>query len=67
MASTSGADVEASQKVTLTTRRKSGESGPFVLRSLLDNVPLSADGGQEDIKINCVDYYGEWARWTSPG
>lgn len=35
------------------------ERGPFVLRSLLDNVPLSADGTEEDIHINCVDYYGE--------
>lgn len=36
------------------------ERGPFVLRSLLENVPLSADGTEEDIQINCVDYYGEW-------
>lgn len=35
------------------------ERGPFVLQSLLDNVPLSADGTDEDIQINCVDYYGE--------
>ncbi|KJR80374.1 tgf beta receptor associated protein [Sporothrix schenckii 1099-18] len=33
------------------------ERGPFVLRSLLKNVPLSADGTEEDIRINCVDYY----------
>ncbi|KAH8652502.1 hypothetical protein BX600DRAFT_501760 [Xylariales sp. PMI_506] len=33
------------------------ESGPFVLRTLLQQVPLSADGEQNsDIKINCVDY-----------
>ncbi|KAM0210175.1 hypothetical protein ACHAQD_004663 [Fusarium lateritium] len=32
------------------------EVGPYVLRTLLDEVPLSADGGQDDIKINCVDY-----------
>ncbi|GJC88787.1 vacuolar protein sorting-associated protein 3 [Colletotrichum liriopes] len=30
--------------------------GPFVLRTLLDEVPLSADGAAEGIKINCVDY-----------
>ncbi len=35
------------------------ERGPFVLRSLLDNVPLSADGTEDDIQINCVEYYGE--------
>ncbi|KAI5458409.1 hypothetical protein BGZ63DRAFT_406834 [Mariannaea sp. PMI_226] len=32
------------------------EDGPYVLRSLLDDLPLSADGSQDDIKINCVDY-----------
>ncbi|KAH7141201.1 hypothetical protein B0J13DRAFT_53122 [Dactylonectria estremocensis] len=36
--------------------RVNREDGPFVLRSLLDDVPLSADGTQDDIKINCVDY-----------
>lgn len=39
------------------TIKSSLEQGPFVLRSLLDNVPLSADGTDEDIQINCVDYY----------
>lgn len=34
------------------------EDGPFVLRSLLEDVPLSADGTQDDVKINCVEYYG---------
>lgn len=34
------------------------QTGPFVLRSLLDNVPLSEDGDNDDIKINCVDYLG---------
>ena len=34
------------------------EAGPFVLRTLLDEVPLSADGPHDDIKINCVDYLG---------
>ena len=31
---------------------------PYTLRPLLHDVPLSADGQEEDIKINCVDYYG---------
>ncbi|EJT71586.1 hypothetical protein GGTG_10841 [Gaeumannomyces tritici R3-111a-1] len=33
------------------------EPGPFVLRTLLHDVPLSADGDEEDIRINCVDYW----------
>ncbi|KAK0727381.1 hypothetical protein B0T26DRAFT_765273 [Lasiosphaeria miniovina] len=35
---------------------RSPGAGPFVLRQLLHDVPLSADGANEDIKINCVDY-----------
>lgn len=34
------------------------ERGPFVLKTLLDNVPLSADGDRQDIVINCVEYWG---------
>jgi hypothetical protein len=37
----------------------SREVGPYVLRTLLDEVPLSADGSKDDIKINCVDYLGK--------
>lgn len=40
-------------------RRTDLEPGPFVLRTLLQDVPLSADGANDsDIKINCVDYLG---------
>ncbi|GAB1314882.1 TGF beta receptor associated 1 [Madurella fahalii] len=31
-------------------------AGPFGLRPLLHDVPLSTDGKNEDVKINCVDY-----------
>ncbi len=41
------------------TRRTPPDEGPFVLRTLLDDVPLSAEGDDPDIKINCVDYLGE--------
>jgi len=34
------------------------ETGPYVLRTLMADVPVSADGTAEDIKINCVDYLG---------
>ena len=33
-------------------------TGPLVLRTLFEDVPLSADGSKDDIKINCVDYFG---------
>ncbi|PNY24442.1 Transforming growth factor-beta receptor-associated protein 1 [Tolypocladium capitatum] len=38
--------------------RPQREDGPYVLRPLLANVPLSADGSQDDVKINCVEYLG---------
>lgn len=35
------------------------ETGPFVLRTLLKDVPLSGDGAEDDdVKINCVEYLG---------
>lgn len=41
------------------TRLAAPESGPFVLRSLLEDVPLSAEGEKDDIEINCVEFLGE--------
>ncbi|KAG6008801.1 hypothetical protein E4U21_003830 [Claviceps maximensis] len=35
------------------------ETGPYILRPLLDEVPLSVDGSQSNTKINCVEYYGD--------
>ncbi|KAI1342231.1 hypothetical protein F5Y15DRAFT_335310 [Xylariaceae sp. FL0016] len=32
------------------------EAGPFVLRTLFADVPLSEDGSHDGIKINCVEY-----------
>ncbi|PHH78949.1 hypothetical protein CDD80_5981 [Ophiocordyceps camponoti-rufipedis] len=32
------------------------EDGPYVLRPLLDDVPLSADGTKGHVVINCVEY-----------
>lgn len=44
---------------------QTSQAGPFVLRTLLDHVPLSEDGADDDIKINCVDYLGEHCCVTS--
>lgn len=41
------------------TGDKQAMTGPFVLRTLLDNVPLSEDGDDDQVKINCVDYFGK--------
>lgn len=39
----------------------STSTGPFALRTLLDNVPLTTEGVPEDVKITCVDYLGVFA------
>jgi hypothetical protein len=39
-------------------RREALETGPFVLRSLLEDVPLSAEGDSRDVEINCVEFLG---------
>jgi hypothetical protein len=41
-----------------TRPRTSLETGPYVLRSLLEDLPLSADGDRDDIEINCVEFLG---------
>jgi hypothetical protein len=42
----------------ITRRNQRPEAGPFVLRSLLEDLPLSADGDKNDIEINCVEFLG---------
>lgn len=37
------------------------ETGPYVFRSLLKDIPLSANGDQHDVRINCVEFFGEMA------
>ncbi|KUJ21072.1 uncharacterized protein LY89DRAFT_704998 [Mollisia scopiformis] len=37
-------------------KRAAAETGPFVLRSLLQDLPLSAEGDRDDIEINCVEF-----------
>lgn len=34
------------------------ETGPYVLRALLEDLPLSADGDRDDIEITCVEFLG---------
>ncbi|KAH8595799.1 hypothetical protein B0O99DRAFT_621484 [Bisporella sp. PMI_857] len=37
-------------------RRLAPQTGPYILRSLLADVPLSADGDRDDIEINVVEF-----------
>ena len=34
-------------------------AAPYVLRSLLDNVPLTSEDSNEDVYITCVEYWGK--------
>ena len=34
------------------------ETGPYVLRTLIEDLPLSADGDRDDIEITCVEFLG---------
>ncbi|KUI71313.1 Transforming growth factor-beta receptor-associated protein 1 [Cytospora mali] len=47
-------EAEASSRVA----QRELATGPFVLRTLLHDVPLSEDGDNDDVRINCVDYLG---------
>lgn len=38
--------------------RAAPETGPYVLRALLEDLPLSTDGDRNDIKITCVEFLG---------
>lgn len=33
------------------------ETGPYVLRTLFDEIPLRGDDGPEEVKITCVEYW----------
>jgi len=49
------------EKASLKRRQHSApETGPFVLRSLLDDLPLSVEGDRDDIEINCVEFLGTY-------
>lgn len=61
-----GFDGRASQDIAdpSSGARRQSATGPFVLRTLLEDVPLSEDGdNNDDVKINFVEYLGK----ASPG
>ncbi|KAG4030347.1 hypothetical protein MFRU_012g00870 [Monilinia fructicola] len=52
MASNDPEDISSARE----RKRKVPEDGPYVLRSLIEDLPLSADGDGTDIEINCVEF-----------
>ena len=51
MTSTAGADTTAGPRL---------EIGPYIVRTLLHDIPLSADGEEENVRITCVE------AWSMP-
>ena len=47
-----------SEDLPVPARSAIAETGPFVLRTLLEDLPLSATGDQHDVEINCVEFLG---------
>ena len=35
------------------------QTGPYFLRSLIENIPLSSDETGQDVEITCVELYGK--------
>lgn len=33
------------------------ETGPYVLRQLIDTVPVAGEGSEQDVYITCVEYW----------
>lgn len=50
---------DIAEPCTCSGEQLGNETGPYILRPLLDEVSLSADGSEATAKINCVEYYGE--------
>lgn len=42
-------------------RKLASNAAPYVLRQLLDNVPLDSNGGETDVCITCVEYWSKHA------
>ena len=54
MASNGDGDVDGPRK-----RRRINPPGigPYVVRELLDKVPVAVEGGRHDVHISCVEYW----------
>lgn len=43
-------------------RKPSASTGPYILRPLVEDVPLSAEEDVTDIQITCVELWGQSAK-----
>jgi hypothetical protein len=49
---------EAQKSSSKKRKQPTPETGPFVLRNLIEDLPLAAEGDRDDIEINCVEFLG---------
>lgn len=59
MTSNGPAEVAPTMTSPSSARRSAAEDGPYVLRPWVDSVPLLTDDASDDVKINCIDCFGE--------
>lgn len=45
------------ENIHLTNTNLSG-TGPYVLRTLLADLPLSIEEGENEVQISCVEFFG---------
>lgn len=57
--------VEAESKVTDTTNKVSSD-GSYVLRAIVDNVPLASEVGSKNPQITCVELWGQSSTHVLP-
>ena len=57
-------EMNPAEETKVGLRRPAAETGPFILRALLEDVPLSAEGDRDDIQINCVEFLGTYTAIT---
>lgn len=41
------------------------ETGPYLLRSFVDEVEVAAEDGQQDVHISCVEYWSMCVCWIN--
>ncbi|KAL1897010.1 hypothetical protein Cpir12675_002535 [Ceratocystis pirilliformis] len=55
----SGDEVDDEKPLPVAPISATSEDGPFILRTLMDEVPLAIEGMSDGIKINCIEFYGQ--------
>jgi len=49
----------------IATLAEGGNDAAYVLREVIDDIPLSADGPEDNVFITCVEYWGMTSNQTA--